>query len=138
MDRLDARQRSENMRRIPSKNTQPEILLRSMLHQRGYRFRLHRKSLPGSPDIVFPGRHKAVFLHGCFWHQHRGCREGRIPGSRQDYWLPKLQRNKWRDASAIRALHKLGWDVFVVWECELRKSVERTLARLASFIEREI
>jgi DNA mismatch endonuclease (patch repair protein) len=92
MDKLDAQRRSENMRRIRSKNTKPEVVLRSLLHRAGYRFRLHRRDLPGKPDIVFPGRRKVIFVHGYFWHQHPGCREGRLPGMRQDYWRPKMDR----------------------------------------------
>ncbi len=123
MDKLDAQRRSENMRQIRSKNTKPEVLLRSLLHRQGYRFRIHRKDLPGKPDIVFPGRRKVIFVHGCFWHQHPDCREGRLPGTRQDYWQPKLKRNVERDASAMRSLQESGWDVAVVWECELDSQV---------------
>jgi DNA mismatch endonuclease Vsr len=122
MDKLDARRRSENMRRIRSKNTKPEVMLRSLLHKQGYRFRIHPRDLPGKPDIVFPSRRKAIFVHGCFWHQHPGCREGRLPGTRQEYWRPKLDKNAVRDASSILALRKLGWDVAVVWECELESA----------------
>jgi DNA mismatch endonuclease (patch repair protein) len=119
MDKLDPSRRSENMRRIKSKNTKPEVLLRSLLHRKGYRFRIHRKDIPGNPDIVFPGRRKAIFVHGCFWHQHQACREGRLPGTRQDYWVPKLEKNKARDALALERLTALGWQSAVVWECEL-------------------
>ena len=122
MDRLSTEQRSENMRRIRSNDTKPELALRSMLHKLGYRFRLHRKDLPGRPDIVFPGRSKVIFVHGCFWHQHLGCREGRMPGSRLDYWTPKLERNLVRDAATRKLLEEQGWGVLVVWECELRNS----------------
>ena len=120
MDKLDAQRRSENMRQIRSKNTKPEKLLRSLLHKAGYRFRIHRKDLPGKPDIVFPSRRKVIFVHGCFWHQHSGCREGRLPGTRQDYWRPKLERNIERDFEAIERLRELGWQVLTVWECELQ------------------
>jgi len=120
MDKLDPKRRSENMRRIRSKNTKPEVLLRSLLHKAGYRFRLHRKDLPGKPDIVFVGRRKVIFVHGCFWHQHSACREGRLPGTRQEYWKPKLEKNIARDAASIAALRELGWSVAVIWECELQ------------------
>lgn len=133
MDKLDAQRRSENMRRIRSKNTKPEVLLRSLLHQAGYRFRIHRKDLPGKPDIVFPSRRKVIFVHGCFWHQHSGCREGRLPGTRQDYWQPKLERNVQRDADAIEKLRELGWQVLTVWECEL--STDSVLNQLQAFLE---
>src|SRR5260370_26047826 len=123
MDKLDAQRRSENLRQIRSKNTKPEVLLRSLLHRQGYRFRIHRKDLPGKPDIVFPGRRKVIFVHGCFWHQHPDCREGRLPGTRQDYWQPKLKRNVERDASAMRSLQESGRDVDLGWECELDSQV---------------
>jgi DNA mismatch endonuclease, patch repair protein len=132
MDKLDAQRRSENMRRIKSKNTKPEVLLRSLLHRQGYRFRIHCKDLPGKPDIVFPGRRKVVFVHGCFWHQHQDCREGRIPSSRQDYWGPKLKRNRERDAAAIAELRERGWEVEIVWECEV--DVLERFARLERFL----
>ena len=132
MDKLDAQRRSENMRRIKSKNTKPEVLLRSLLHRQGYRFRIHCKDLPGKPDIVFPGRRKVVFVHGCFWHQHQDCREGRIPSSRQDYWGPKLKRNRERDAAAIAELRERGWEVEIVWECEV--DVLERFARLEGFL----
>jgi DNA mismatch endonuclease (patch repair protein) len=85
----------------------------------GYRFRLHRKDLPGKPDLVFPGLRKVIFVHGCFWHQHRGCREGRIPRSRADYWVPKLTNNQARDQQNLNALEEAGWEALVIWECEI-------------------
>jgi DNA mismatch endonuclease, patch repair protein len=132
MDKLDAQRRSENMRRIKSKNTKPEVLLRSLLHRQGYRFRIHCKDLPGKPDIVFPSRRKIVFVHGCFWHQHQDCREGRVPSSRHDYWGPKLKRNRERDAATIAELRDRGWDVEIVWECEV--GVPERLGRLRDFL----
>lgn len=134
MDKLDALHRSENMRRIRSKNTEPEMLLRSVLHRKGYRFRIHRKDLPGKPDIIFASRRKAVFVHGCFWHQHSACREGRIPGSRQEYWKPKLARNIERDEIAVQSLLELGWKVLVVWECELMDELEKSAKRVQRFL----
>lgn len=104
MDKLSAERRSANMRQIRSHNTAPELLLRRMLHRAGYRFRLHRKDLPGKPDLVFPRRRKVIFVHGCFWHQHPGCREGKIPQSRREYWEPKLARNRHRDEAAQTSL----------------------------------
>jgi len=136
MDKLDAQRRSENMRQIRSKNTKPEMLLRSLLHKAGYRFRLHRRDLPGKPDIVFPGRRKVIFVHGCFWHQHPGCREGRLPGTRQDYWRPKLERNVERDAATIEQLRALGWQVLTVWECETGNA-EPVKDRLRAFLDSE-
>jgi DNA mismatch endonuclease, patch repair protein len=120
MDKLSAERRSANMRQIRSHNTAPELLLRRMLHRAGYRFRLHRKDLPGKPDLVFPRRRKVIFVHGCFWHQHPGCREGRIPQSRREYWEPKLARNRQRDEAAYTSLKEHGWEALVVWECELK------------------
>jgi DNA mismatch endonuclease, patch repair protein len=119
MDKVSREQRSRNMSRVRQKNTQPELLLRSTLHRLGYRFRLSTPRLPGRPDIIFPGRKKVIFVHGCFWHGHT-CRRGQVPSSNQDFWLPKLARNKARDAEAVNALQELGWSVKIVWECELR------------------
>jgi DNA mismatch endonuclease (patch repair protein) len=119
-DKISAERRSANMRRIRSKDTSPEIALRSLIHRLGYRFRLHHKDLPGKPDLVFPSRRKVVFVHGCFWHQHPECREGKVPGSRLEYWGPKLQRNRERDAEAQASLKGQGWHCLVVWECEMK------------------
>lgn len=107
------------MRANKAKDTKPEVALRRMLHAMGYRFRLHRRDLPGTPDIVFPGRHKAIQVHGCFWHQHEGCRRANVPATRQEYWGPKLARNKERDQETQERLKALGWDVMTVWECEV-------------------
>jgi DNA mismatch endonuclease (patch repair protein) len=131
MDKLDSARRSENMRRIRSRNTVPEIAVRSIIHRMGFRFRLHKKDLPGKPDIVLARLHKVVFVHGCFWHQHAKCREGRIPKSRPEYWIPKLRGNCDRDAQHRSSLRKLGWQSLVVWECEIRQParLERKLER---------
>lgn len=123
MDKLSAVQRSANMRQIHSKNTAPELLLRRMLHRMGYRFRLHRKDLPGKPDLVFASRRKVIFVHGCFWHQHTDCKEGRTPGSKQTYWGPKLRNNVERDRKHQAELSGQGWETLVVWECQLKDSV---------------
>jgi len=133
MDSISREQRSANMRQIRSKDTQPELALRSLIHGLGYRFRLHRKDLPGHPDLVFPGRRKVIFAHGCFWHQHSECREGRIPSSRLDYWVPKLRRNQIRDAANQALLEKQGWRVLVIWECEL-KGFKSLTTRLKRFL----
>ncbi len=117
-DSLTPERRSANMARIRSDNTRPEMVVRRLAHAMGYRFRLHRRDLPGKPDLVFPRRKKVVFVHGCFWHQHPGCREGRVPGTNRAYWEPKLARNVARDAVAQSALIGLGWSVKVIWECE--------------------
>ena len=109
--------RSANMRAIRSKDMQPELKVRSLVHKLGYRFRLHRKDLPGKPDLVFGPRRKVIFVHGCFWHSHN-CKAAHIPKSNQEYWGPKLERNKTRDGKNIEALGAKGWQALVIWECE--------------------
>lgn len=110
--------RSENMRRIRSQDTGPEMVVRRLVHRLGYRCRLHRKDISGKPDLVFPGRRKVIFIHGCFWHQHPGCRDGRLPKSNLAYWRPKLERNIERDKAVLAQLIASGWDVLILWECE--------------------
>lgn len=122
MDRLTPRQRSRLMSRVRAKSSALEMTVRSEVHRMGLRFRLHRADLPGTPDLVFVSRRKVVFVHGCFWHQH-SCRRGdRIPATNRRYWVPKLARNRERDAQARRALRKLGWEVLTIWECEIRRN----------------
>jgi DNA mismatch endonuclease (patch repair protein) len=123
--------RSFNMSRIRGKDTKPEMLVRQYLHGRGMRYRLHTKELPGKPDLVFPGLHTVVFVHGCFWHRHEGCRYFVVPKTRTDFWLGKIGRNVANDERQQQELKVLGWRVLVVWECELRPlQHERTLERL--------
>src|SRR5665213_3086550 len=110
-DTFTSDKRSDVMRAIKSTNTKPEMTVRSLAHCLGFRFRLHRKSLPGCPDMVFVKQHKVIFVHGCFWHGHEGCREGRLPKSNLEYWTQKIARNKKRDARAIRKLRADGWGV---------------------------
>lgn len=112
--------RSRMMSRIRGRNTKPEITVRRFLHAVGLRFRLHGKDLPGRPDIVLPARRAAVFVHGCFWHQHPGCREAVMPSTRPEFWANKFDANRTRDARAIQALQDAGWNTFVVWECQAR------------------
>jgi DNA mismatch endonuclease (patch repair protein) len=132
-DKLSIQQRSWNMSRIRSADTKPEIIVRQAVHAMGYRFRLHRRDLPGRPDIVLPRHSKVVFVHGCFWHRH-SCREGRRrPKSRLDYWIPKIEGNVTRDRRARRALRRLGWDVLVVWECQT-KDQDLLESRLQRFL----
>lgn len=136
MDKLSPERRSANMRQIRSGNTSPELVLRRLLHSKGYRFRLHRKDLAGRPDLVFASRRKVIFVHGCFWHQHAECREGRVPGSRPEYWIPKLKRNKERDNHNVSTLKEQGWQVLIVWECELR-DVKTTVQKAELFLAGE-
>jgi len=136
MDNLTPERRSENMRRIKSKSMKPEMRVRSLVHGLGYRYRLHRKDLPGKPDLVFGTRRKVIFVHGCFWHGHGNpaCVDGRRrPKSNLNYWLPKLARNRERDASHEAGLERLGWSVMVVWECETRHA-EALKDRLSLFL----
>lgn len=108
------------MARVRKKDSKPELAVRSLAHRLGYRFRLHRRDLPGTPDLIFPRLRKAIFVHGCFWHRHDCPLAGKVPAKRQEYWLPKLRRNVQRDADAQRRLAELGWKVLTVWECETR------------------
>lgn len=136
-DRLSSEVRSALMGRIRARDTQPELTVRRLLHSMGYRYRLHRRDLPGNPDLVLHGRRKVIFVHGCFWHQHSGCRHNRVPDSNRDYWEPKLARNVRRDREARTALVDMGWDVMIVWECET--SEQRGLRkRLQQFLNRRV
>lgn len=121
------------MAAIRGTDTKPELLVRSIAHRLGYRFRLHRRDLPGRPDLVFPGRGKVVFVHGCFWHQHPGCRYATRPATRAEFWAAKLDGNRERDTRVLQDLERLGWGVLVVWECETREP-EAVGARLAAFL----
>jgi len=114
-----------------AKDTKPELMVRRLLFRLGYRFRLHRRDLPGTPDLVFPSRRKAVFVHGCFWHQHKGCAWSQPPRSNSDYWSTKLERNVVRDVKVRRALSRMGWKSIAIWECMTRSpsQVERKLRR---------
>ena len=107
---------------IQGKNTRPELVVRRMLFASGYRFRLHRRDLPGSPDIVMPGRKVAIFVHGCFWHMHQGCRFSKMPATRPEFWKAKLEANVERDRRAVEKLQALGWRVLCVWECSTRQA----------------
>jgi DNA mismatch endonuclease (patch repair protein) len=126
--------RSENMRRIQSKDTQPELAIRRLVHSLGYRYRLHSRDLPGRPDLVFPSRRKVIFVHGCFWHQHDACSESHIPFSHISYWKPKLLKNKARDSANLVRLRKEGWKCLVVWECQMA-DLMRLQARIQRFLK---
>ena len=133
MDVLTPEQRHRNMSRIRSANTKPEKRVRSLLHHRGYRFRLHSRNLPGTPDIILPKYRTAIFVHGCFWHRHDGCKEASIPKTNTERWAKKFYENVKRDRQATSDLEALGWSVIVIWECELRKMDELT-ARVLSLL----
>lgn len=122
MDRLSPDQRSRLMGRVRQKNTKPELVLRRIVFALGYRYRLHVKDLPGSPDLVFPSRRKVIFVHGCFWHRHDGCRLATVPKTRAEFWQSKFDANCQRDQRVENELATLGWEILSVWECETRGS----------------
>jgi len=135
-DKLTPERRSENMRRIKSKGMKPELLVRSLVHNMGYRFRLHRKDLPGKPDLVFGPKRKAIYVHGCFWHGHEdpACPYRRTPKSNLEYWLPKLNRNRQRDKEHLLNLNAAGWESLVIWECEVRQP-ETVKKKIRAFLK---
>jgi DNA mismatch endonuclease, patch repair protein len=133
MDTLTEAERSERMSRIRSKDTRPELAVRQALFGLGYRYQLHRKDLPGKPDIVFPSRKKALFVHGCFWHAHEGCKVANLPKSRTEFWQAKFQRNVERDKLNKRALRRMGWSTLTVWECETKRP-DRLLRRVTGYL----
>lgn len=124
------------MRRVRGKDTGPEWTVRRLVHRLGFRYRLHDRSLPGSPDLVFRSRRKVIFVHGCFWHRHPdpACKLARLPKSRLDFWLPKLTANKVRDERLLEALREQGWQSLVVWECESRH-IEQLENKVKAFLE---
>ena len=135
-DTISKERRSELMSRIRSKNSKVELAVRSLVHRMGYRFRLHRKNLPGKPDMVFPGRKKAIFVHGCFWHWHPDpdCKRARMPKSRPEFWKPKLEGNRRRDRENKEKLSDLGWEVLEIWECEVG-DLEKIAERIKEFLD---
>jgi len=130
MDIWSKQKRSEVMSKIRGKNTKPEMILRSKLFSHGFRFRVHRNDLPGKPDIVLPKYKTIIFVHGCFWHNHQDCREGRIPSTNSNYWSIKLKKNITKDAENEMACKNLGYKVIVVWECEIEKKLDELLSSL--------
>lgn len=136
MDTLTPEQRSERMSRVRCKDTKPEWVVRRLVHGMGFRYRLHRRDLPGNPDLVFPIRGKIIFVHGCFWHRHGSCKYTRWPKSKLEFWKPKLEENSRRDKANLRELRRLGWRVMIVWECQIG-NVERLAARIQKFLEVE-
>lgn len=134
MDIVSAQRRSAMMAGIRGRDTKPELAVRRLAHRLGYRFRLHRRDLPGTPDLVFPGRRKVVFVHGCFWHRHPGCRFAYEPKSNIGRWCAKFEANVARDARARIALGELGWEVLTIWECEVADP-ERLTDTLTGFLD---
>lgn len=124
-DTLTPKERSERMSRVRGKDTKPEMIVRRLVHSMGYRYRLHRRDLPGTPDLVFPRLKKVIFVHGCFWHRHPdpNCKLARMPKSRLSFWKPKLEGNRERDLRHQKELAKLGWNVLILWECETQDMV---------------
>ena len=137
MDIVSPEKRSQMMAGIRGKNTRPEMLVRRLVHGMGFRYRLHRKDLPGSPDLVFPRLRKVIFVHGCFWHRHPGCKFAYTPKSNKQFWLEKLEANTRRDARALKALDALGWDILVVWECEA-SDLPSLSQKMASFLDSDL
>jgi len=135
MDIWSKEKRSIVMSKIRSKNTKPEIIIRKALFAKGYRYRLHSKLLPGKPDIILPKYTTAIFVQGCFWHYHENCREGRIPSSNSKFWIEKLSKNVERDLKQQRALIELGWNVLIVWECEIEKQIDQVIEKIGKLIE---
>lgn len=133
-DHVSQAKRSEIMRAVGTRNTRPEMAVRKMLHRAGYRFRIHRADLPGTPDVVLPRYRKVVFVHGCYWHGHRGCPKARLPRSRIEFWRGKVEGNRRRDRATIRQLRVIGWRPMVVWQCELKRP-ERLIRKLSIFLE---
>ena len=134
-DRMTSSQRSYNMSRIHSKNTGAEIVVRNRLWRKGFRYRIGTKDLPGSPDIVLPKYRTAIFVHGCFWHGHDGCKYYTVPKTNRDFWVAKVARNKERDQEVWRKLEAKGWYVIIVWECQLKKGkIDETVERVAAEI----
>lgn len=135
-DTVSKERRSEIMSHIKSKNTSIEVLVRKQLFALGYRYRINYKKLPGKPDIVFTKKKVAIFIHGCFWHGHEiGCRYSHIPQSRQEYWTEKINRTKARDIDHIAKLESDGWQVLIIWECEVKKNLSDVIDRIVNFLQ---
>ena len=132
-DTLTRQERSERMSRIRGKDSVSEMRLRRLIHGMGYRYRLHVRSLPGTPDLVFPARKAVIFMHGCFWHRHQGCRLARMPKSKVALWQEKLEANKLRDEENMGRLNELGWRVLVIWECQMQ---EKDLNEVSNVVRR--
>jgi DNA mismatch endonuclease (patch repair protein) len=138
MDTLTSEKRSWNMSRIRGANTKPELAVRSMLHRMGYRFRIANKTLPGRPDIVLPKYRAVIFVHGCFWHRHHGCKYAYTPKSRLDFWEQKFEGNVVRDQNNLSLLKKTGWLPIVAWECEIKRNADAVLGRVSGILQRRL
>jgi len=138
-DKFDKETRSRIMAKVAGKNTEPETAVRKLIWQMGFRYRLHDKNLPGKPDIVFSKKKKIIFVHGCFWHNHIGCKMATMPQSNADYWQAKIQRNVNRDKTNIAKLESMGWQVLIVWECELKdiETLKSTAFRIRYIFNRD-
>ncbi|WP_052394456.1 very short patch repair endonuclease [Oleiagrimonas soli] len=134
-DSLNPAERSRVMSKVKSKDTTPEMLVRRLVHRMGYRYKLHDRRLPGKPDLVFPSRKKLIFVHGCFWHRHESCSLARLPKSRKDFWLAKLEGNRQRDTRHCRELRASGWEILVIWECETKLDHDLLAKRLDLFLK---
>ncbi len=133
-DTLSPNERSKRMSLIRGKDSSPELKLRRLVHGMGFRYRLHVKDLPGKPDLVFPSRRAVIFMHGCFWHRHPGCKLARMPKSKLDFWRPKLEGNRERDLRNQEMLKKLGWHVLIIWECEM-ENIEKVYNKVREFLQ---
>ena len=131
-ERLTKEERSRNMSMVHNKDTKPELIVRRFLHKNGFRFRLHRKDLPGHPDIVLPKYKTVIFVHGCFWHRHEGCKRCTMPSNNAEFWKKKFAANIKRDNSVHEALKKCGWQVIVIWDCEIKTGLADKLLCLLS------
>lgn len=135
-DTLSSKERSKRMSLVRAKDTKPELRVRRLVYSLGYRYRLHGAGLPGKPDMVFKGRRKVIFIHGCFWHRHEGCALARLPKSRLDFWVPKLEGNKDRDIRNQKKLSAMGWKFLVIWECEINDT-GKLQKRISEFLDKE-
>jgi DNA mismatch endonuclease (patch repair protein) len=133
-DFLTPAERKERMGRVRSKDTKTEMTVRRLVHGLGFRYRLHSRQLPGCPDMVFSGRAKVIFVHGCFWHLHENCTRYRLPKANRDFWMPKLEATKLRDELNMERLELLGWKIMIIWECELRDK-DALARRVVGFLE---
>ncbi len=134
MDTLTPAERSQRMSLVKGRDTGPELVVRRIVTSLGFRYRLNAKGIPGRPDLVFKGRRKVIFVHGCFWHRHPRCVLARLPKSRHDFWIPKLEANRTRDKKTLSRLRQAGWSVLVVWECQLR-NLDKLAERIDSFLK---